>query len=295
MLAVNMDWIPQITLMGFVSYQSPWIHFKRTTDEYILYVIQRGELHILEGGTPYSLRRGDVLLLEPHVEHQGFDMHACDYYYIHFKHPDLSPYAVEDPETFARSFFLEDQEADTRNSCYIPKVFTLANPSALSQILGGLNEMHMLHRRKNYNRSLTALKLSELFIYLSREHMMAILQNNRKRTTKAIAKAYALLDCIHQQYAEKMTSERIEREFDINFDYLNRTFNKLTGYSIAHYVNKVRIDHARELLLTTSLTASEIADLVGFGDIYHFSKVFKKYAGVSPTAYSRIEPSPTDQ
>lgn len=280
-----MDWIPHITLMGFVSYRSPWIHFKRTSDEYILYVIKRGQLHIMEGDRPFILKKGDALLLEPNIEHKGLEMHTCDYYYVHFKHPDISPHAVDDPEAFARSFFLEDQQADEQSKCYFPKYFTLANTAALSQILGGLNEMHMLYRRKNYNRNLTALKLSELFIYLSRENMMAILQNNRKRTTKAIAKAYALLDCIHQQYADKLTSERIEREFDINFDYLNRTFNKLTGYSIAHYVNKVRIEHARELLATTSLSVGEIADLVGFGDIYHFSKVFKRYIGVPPTVY----------
>nr|WP_256455388.1 AraC family transcriptional regulator [Cohnella sp. GbtcB17] len=39
------------------------------------------------------------------------------------------------------------------------------------------------------------------------------------------------------------------------------------------------------MLATTSLSVGEIARHVGFADVYHFSKVYKKYAGVSPTSY----------
>ncbi|EFM08936.1 transcriptional regulator, AraC family [Paenibacillus curdlanolyticus YK9] len=285
MLAVNMEWIPRITLMGFVSYKSLWMHFKRTSDEHILYIIKSGELHIQEEGQRFILREGDVFMLEPHLEHEGFEMHICDYYFIHFKHPDISALTIEDPLSFAQAFFLEDHEHQQHNRSCFPKQMNLTSNSAKSQIYGGLNEMLRLYRRKNYNRALTALKLSELFIWMSREYMMLVLQSNQKRTTKSNLKVYELLDYIHQHYASKITSERIESEFDCNFDYINRTFNQLTGYSIAHYVNKVRIDHARELLQTTKLSIGEIAELVGFFDIYHFSKVFKRYVGVSPTTY----------
>lgn len=287
MLSVNMDRVPRVMLAGFVSYKSPWTHFRRTTDEHILYIVKSGELHIKEAGRPFSLRQGDVLMLEPHLEHEGFEQHACDYYYIHFKHPDITPLAVENHESFARAFFREDREPDENNSCCFPKSFTLSGKPAMAQIIGALNEMLHLYRRKNYNQSLTALRLSELFVRLSREYMLAVLQQTRKRQTKSILMAHELLDYIHQHYQTKITSEQIEREFRCNFDYLNRTFNKLAGYSIAYYVNKVRIDHARELLGTTGLSVGEIAHLIGFSDIYHFSKVFKKYTGASPTVYGK--------
>lgn len=285
MLAVNLDWNPRITLLGFVSYNNPWIHFKRTSDEHILYVIVSGELHIREEGRAFKLQAGDVLLLEPGLKHEGLEMNVCDYYFIHFKHPDISTVIVDDPESFAHAFFREDQESDKNNSYCISKYFSLQNKASMSQILGVLNEMLQLYRRKNYNQGLIALKLSELFIRLSRENMLAFLQKTRQRQTKSILMAYELLDYIHQRYPSKITSETIERDFKCNFDYLNRTFNKLAGYSIAYYVNKVRIDRSRELLATTNLSVGEIARHVGFADVYHFSKVFKKYAGVSPTSY----------
>lgn len=285
MLAVNLDWNPRITLIGFVSYNNPWIHFKRTSDEHILYVIVSGELHIREEGRAFKLQAGDVLLLEPGLEHEGLEMNVCEYYFIHFKHPDISTVSVDDPESFAHAFFREDQEPDKTNSYCISKYFNLQNKASMSQILGVLNEMLQLYRRKNYNQGMIALKLSELFIRLSRENMLAFLQKTRQRQTKSIVMAYELLDYIHQRYPSKITSETIERDFKCNFDYLNRTFNKLAGYSIAYYVNKVRIDRSRELLATTNLSVGEIARHVGFADVYHFSKVFKKYVGVSPTSY----------
>ncbi|WP_236013480.1 AraC family ligand binding domain-containing protein, partial [Paenibacillus glycanilyticus] len=88
MLTVNMELVPTVTFLGFVAYTSPWIHFKRNVDEYILYIIKSGELHIEENGERYVLRKGDVFMLEPNLDHEGFEKHVCDYYYIHFKHPE---------------------------------------------------------------------------------------------------------------------------------------------------------------------------------------------------------------
>lgn len=285
MLAINIDLVPRITWMGFISYKSPWIHFKRSVNEYVLYLIKSGELHIEENGMQFVLRKGDVLVLEPNLIHEGIKKHACDYYYIHFKHSDITNIWIEDPESFARGFILEDEDTEESSPCCFPKYFTITDNSVLSQLYNSLNEMQQLYRRKNYNRSLTALKLSEFFISLSRENMLAVLQQNRKRTTKALLKAYEILDYIHHHYQSKITSQDIEANFGYNFDYLNRTFNKLTGYSITYYINKVRINHAQELLHATHLSIGEISFLVGFGDIYYFSKVFKKYVGLSPTDY----------
>lgn len=58
MLAINVELMPKIKLMGFVSYKQPWIHFKRTTHECILYFIKSGELHLRENGIDYILKKG---------------------------------------------------------------------------------------------------------------------------------------------------------------------------------------------------------------------------------------------
>lgn len=67
--------------------------------------------------------------------------------------------------------------------------------------------------------------------------------------------------------------------------YLSSIFKKIKGISINQYLTQSRLDKARELLSGTSLTLTEIADRVGYNDLFYFSKVFKRYFGVAPSAY----------
>jgi YesN/AraC family two-component response regulator len=288
MLAVNLEYVPKIKLVGFVSYKTPWIHFKRNIDEYVLYFIKSGKLHIEENGSRYTLGRGDMFVLEPNLDHEGFDKHECDYYYVHFAHPQMSWRDVKDTAALARRYLFEDGSAHSiqdSNTCYLPKFSTLANKTSLHYTFHAMDEMLNLYQRKNYNRSLTALKLSELFINLSRENLLNQLQKESSKKTKSFIKVHALLDHIHQNYSQKIMGSEIEQRFECNYDYMNRIFNKVTGHTITQYVNLIRIDHAKELIEATHLSIGEIGYLTGLNDPYYFSKVFKKYTGLSPTQY----------
>ena len=96
-----------------------------------------------------------------------------------------------------------------------------------------------------------------------------------------------LLNYLNSEYASNITGELLEKEFGGNFDYMNRTFKKVTGETIFRYLNRVRINHAKTLILNTPLKMSVIGTRVGFSDEYYFSRVFKKYTGKSPTEYAR--------
>ena len=116
---------------------------------------------------------------------------------------------------------------------------------------------------------------------------MAALQEYEGGNTKPLIKVHALLDYIHEHYTDKITGSGIAQKFDCNYDYMNRIFTRLTGQSIMRYVNHVRINHAKELIEATHLPFGEIGYLTGLDDPYHFSKVFKKYVGVTPSEYYR--------
>ena len=74
----------------------------------------------------------------------------------------------------------------------------------------------------------------------------------------------------------------------MNFDYLNRVFKKNIGKTIFVYLNEIRIHHAKELIATTSMKILSIGYRVGFQDECYFSKVFKKYTGMSPGQYEKL-------
>ncbi|MHB1393051.1 MAG: AraC family ligand binding domain-containing protein [Clostridia bacterium] len=76
-LNFNLSIMPAMAHFGCVSYKEPWIHFKRLTDEYLLYFIKNGELHMEENGIRYTLKRGDFFLLQPGLIHSGFNRHAA--------------------------------------------------------------------------------------------------------------------------------------------------------------------------------------------------------------------------
>lgn len=66
--------------------------------------------------------------------------------------------------------------------------------------------------------------------------------------------------------------------------YLSTMFKKIKGISISQYLTQVRLIKAKELLNDNRLTLTEIAEQVGYNDIFYFSKVFKRHFGVAPSA-----------
>lgn len=68
-------------------------------------------------------------------------------------------------------------------------------------------------------------------------------------------------------------------------EYLSRTFKKNMGLHFASYVNTERIKKASTLLSETNLSVREISETVGYGDVYYFCKIFKKYRLMTPTQW----------
>lgn len=69
--------------------------------------------------------------------------------------------------------------------------------------------------------------------------------------------------------------------------FLHVSFKKETGYSVMEYLTSLRIEKAKELIRTTNLNMSQIADQLGFCNISYFSNSFKKCTGMNPSEYSK--------
>ncbi|MBQ7821769.1 MAG: helix-turn-helix transcriptional regulator [Clostridia bacterium] len=71
----------------------------------------------------------------------------------------------------------------------------------------------------------------------------------------------------------------------LSYDYFKELFIKRYRMSPVKYVTMLRLDKAKELLITDRYSISEIAEQCGFESVYYFSSVFKKHEGVSPKNY----------
>lgn len=74
----------------------------------------------------------------------------------------------------------------------------------------------------------------------------------------------------------------------MSYGHLCRLYKQRTGMTLIERMNRIRLDKARKLLLNdASMLVKEAAMLAGFPDIYYFSKVFKKYYGLSPAVFRK--------
>lgn len=97
----------------------------------------------------------------------------------------------------------------------------------------------------------------------------------------------SIIDYLHNAYMKKITSTDIEAHLNLCYDYANFIFKRITGFTIMNYLNNIRMNRAKDLMDTTSMPISHIADLVGFSDPQYFSKKFKDFDGRSPSNYKK--------
>ncbi|WP_169736187.1 response regulator [Caldanaerobius polysaccharolyticus] len=107
-----------------------------------------------------------------------------------------------------------------------------------------------------------------------------------KRKSKNKKVVEEVLKIIENEYSNKdLTLNDIAEKLYITPNYLSYLFKSETGENFMEYLTKVRIDKAKELLKKLDMKIYEIADAVGYADAHHFSKVFKRVEGITPTEY----------
>ncbi|MDE7476917.1 MAG: helix-turn-helix transcriptional regulator [Lachnospiraceae bacterium] len=102
------------------------------------------------------------------------------------------------------------------------------------------------------------------------------------------------IDDMHRRfttaYNEPYSLDELAREYNINKYRLCREFAKYYEYTPMQYLNKIRIDKAKELLLETDEKIVDIAQMVGIENTNHFIRLFKEKTGVTPLTYRRETP-----
>lgn len=90
---------------------------------------------------------------------------------------------------------------------------------------------------------------------------------------------------IEANYDHKLTLGEVAEKTYVSQWHLSKLLNRHLGQSFSEILNHVRIEEAKKLLVDPSLRIGDISEQVGFLDLAHFSRVFKKQEGVSANEY----------
>ncbi|MBY3617926.1 response regulator [Acinetobacter sp. CUI P1] len=156
----------------------------------------------------------------------------------------------------------------------------------ISQILKGLSFMAVLNRQAS-NAILWNNAHSDHYVFYYGDFNWnsytsdPSVEELHTHSNLIVQKAKEYID---ENYAQKgLTIHDVAKKNHVSPNYLSYLFKKNTGYNLWEYVIKLRMEESREMILNTDLRRYEIAERVGYESPEHFSKIFKKYYGISPS------------
>ena len=93
------------------------------------------------------------------------------------------------------------------------------------------------------------------------------------------------LKYMEDHYSEKLTLSKVAEETFVSQWHLSKLLNRQEEKNFSELLNQIRVEHAKELMKEKAYRIADIAELVGFTDVAHFSRVFKKLEGISANEY----------
>lgn len=96
-----------------------------------------------------------------------------------------------------------------------------------------------------------------------------------------------ILNEMRQNYTENITLTDLAKKYNISISHLSNLIKEELHLPYSEYITSKRIQKAKELLTDENLSIEEIAERVGYGDYFYFTKVFKKNCGISPSKYRK--------
>ena len=287
---INAERLPVVSMTDIARVKPPYIHFSRQYHEYIFYYILEGEMYLREGEEEYHLVENDCILLGPTRKHVGYRTSVCNFLYVHFSQ-DIRELSVGGKGCMSEGDYTDtegkeqdgawtgSQDKDIR----IPKYYHMDEMLKTIRCREIARNMTQLFRgHEPYDQMQAECLFQELLLIEAADYANSMHRKTVPVHGKVREVIPQLITYLNTSYQEEISGEMLAEKYHYHFDYLNRQFTKWTGKTIFHYLNTVRVERARQLLMTGFYSMEEIAAQTGFRDVYYFSRVFKKYTGITP-------------
>ncbi len=285
---------PSVLLAGHSVCPEGWSLTGRVLEETEVIVVYEGSLRCSVGEEAHLLREGESCLVPAGLPvSQYADGGPCRFFYAHIDCPvfPAGPTArKEAPSTDSSRprpdgfFFLppvmpEDTllrigvKMDTGR--HKGEIFTLFQRLLLER-----------SRQTVYSALMISLELSQILVLLgqcwSEKNAISPQPPERREQNRLVQDALLYL---HSNYASPVRISELAEQLQISQQYLARLFKAETGTTPLQYLNRLRIEKAKEAMRENAVNISEAAMAAGFDSLYYFSRLFKQLEGMSPSAY----------
>lgn len=224
-------------------------------------------------GEVFSIREGDLLIFNPGVKHQAL---YC---------PDAEVHATE----FFVGFSDVQFQGIPMNTMPLPDGALLLHTTGelrrkLYRIITLMQEEKAVYRQGRY--FMMKAYLMQMILLVVREQCEPV-ELSKGRAFESASKKYVveqIISYFEDHYSEKISLDQIAENMYLSPFYISKIFKSETGDTPIRRLIDIRLEKAMELLEDGwQGSIQEVAAKVGYDDAYHFSKLFKKRYGISPS------------
>ena len=114
-----------------------------------------------------------------------------------------------------------------------------------------------------------------------------LIRVNRKLaySSNKLGRAEEILSYVREHFCENISNADVAEHFSYHINYINQIIKKHTGKTLHRYLLEYRVNAAAKLLGSGEYSVSEVSSLLGFSEISHFTRCFRKITGEIPSAY----------
>ena len=223
--------------------------------------VEKGTLTICEEGEIFNVNAGESLLLWPERSHVGVGEFPADlkFYWLHFE------VLTDNVRSLPPALLNVPQHTRVSDPQYIISLFR-----------------QFLREQENIHRSM-ALELILLLIL----QQISAAASEHLAESPGNALAWKAQQIIHTRFHLPISASTLAKELHCNADYLGRVFRGAFRLTLTEALHRQRVRAAEKLLISDSLSLTEVAMKCGFNDVGYFRKIFHKHTSLTPAAWKR--------
>jgi len=231
---------------------------------YEIFYLLSGHSDFLLKDTVYHLEKGDLVFIAPGELHHSLYNSDCEVCMIYFRPEYRLIQSFPLPHSFKGS---------------VPALYHEPFHNLLSR---------MISENANadeYSEAFMASYLQEILLMLMRHSVMA--EKEPELLDAKDADILRAMKYIYKNFTSPLTLDEVSAVASLSPTYFSKKFKQITGMGFKEYLNYVRLKYARQALLTTDNTITDIALEYGFNDSNYFKDLFKKIYGKSPREFRK--------